>query len=78
MGRKELGRNKGTTDGSTAGGTGQKPAEGSGQDLAGSQTGGSSVETPEKFVPAINLATANTIGIRISRTVLERTDRLMG
>jgi putative ABC transport system substrate-binding protein len=35
------------------------------------------IETPERLILTVNLATAKAIGLKIPRTVLDRVDRLV-
>jgi ABC-type uncharacterized transport system substrate-binding protein len=45
--------------------------------LRGAKPADIPIETPDRLMLAVNLATAKAIGLKIPRTVLERTDRLV-
>ena len=45
--------------------------------LQGSKPSDLPIETPDRLILSVNLTTAKAIGLRISRTVLERADRLV-
>jgi putative ABC transport system substrate-binding protein len=45
--------------------------------LRGTKPADLPIETPDRLMLAVNLATAKAIGLRIPRTVLERVDRLV-
>lgn len=45
--------------------------------LKGARPADLPIETPDRFILSVNLATAKAIGLRIPRTVLDRVDRLV-
>ena len=45
--------------------------------LKGARSADLPIETPDRFILSVNLATAKAIGIKIPRSVLERADRLV-